>query len=259
MFHRNKEETITTKLVFRNTQLLLPSIEKRVQSAAGIRLLFIQAVHDVICSNYPLRPRHACRLAALALQANCGDYDPARFKKKSIVSEMAVHVPEHLRSSSDPVYWEQRIVEYYKKLHGLSSLAAMQKYLELCRQHPCYGSTFFPVTYIPPVTSLFKQQYDGDVLLAVNALGMHIVDASLAREVKGKPVKMCPFQRILSWDSDKLTFFCEYLPLHGPSELYTFKTPHGNLINDLFCDWLEEYRRCAQAIARHRAAQRGQA
>jgi len=244
---QQKEAPLNTKLVFRTTQMLLPSIERRVQSPAGIRLLFIQALHDVKCSNYPMKPGHAARLAALALQANVGDFDPSKFKEYSVSSLL----PEHLKSINAS-RWEAAVLENHKKLAGMDSNAAMLQFVEICRKHPAYGSTFFPVTFVPHVMTSFKQQYEGDVILAVNAIGIHIIDSSLARSPDGKPIKMCPFQRILSWDSDKLTFFCEFLPMHGPSELYTFKTPHGNLINDLVCDWLEEYRKCAEAMAQAR-------
>lgn len=240
-----------SKFLFRTTQILPHVEELRVASPAGTRLLYLEGVHDVLCGNHPLRAPTLVRLAALELCASKGPYTERAWQDGTVADHLALYVPKHAASLRSARAWEAVIRDEYAALGDTKSpLDCQRAYLAVIQQLPSYGSTFFPVTFIPEEVTPFKQMFEGDILLGVNAIGVHLIDTRLCRRADASPVRTCPFQRIISWDSDKLTFFFEYLPAEGNAQhpiLLTFSTPHGNMINDLLCDWLEAFRTAAAA------------
>ena len=240
-----------SKFLFRTTQILPHVEELRVVSPSGTRLLYLEGVHDVLCGNHPFRPPTLVKLAALQLGASKGPYNDSTWQDGIVADHLALYIPKHAASLRSARAWEGVIRDEYAALGDkMSPLECQRAYLAIIQQLPSYGSTFFPVTFIPEEVTPFKQVFEGDILLGVNAIGVHLIDTRLCRRADTSPVRTCPFQRIISWDSDKLTFFFEYLPAEGDAEhpiLLTFSTPHGNMINDLLCDWLEAFRAAAAA------------
>ena len=240
-----------SKFLFRTTQILPHVEELRVVSPTGTRLLYLEGVHDVLCGNHPFRPASLVKLAALQLCASKGPYDDGTWQDGTISDHLALYIPKHAASLRSARAWEDAICDEYAALGDkMSALDCQRAYLDIVQQLPSYGSTFFPVTFIPEEVTPFKQVFEGDILLGVNAIGVHLIDTRLCRRADTSPVRTCPFQRIISWESDKLTFFFEYLPAEGNAQhpiLLTFSTPHGNMINDLLYDWLEAFRSAAAA------------
>lgn len=240
-----------SKFLFRTTQILPHVEELRVVSPSGTRLLYLEGVHDVLCGNHPFRPATLVKLAALQLCASKGPYSESTWQDGTVSDHLALYIPKHAASLRSARAWEGVIRDEYAALGDkMSALECQRAYLAVIQQLPSYGSTFFPVTFIPEEVTPFKQIFEGDILLGVNAIGVHLIDTRLCRRADTSPVRTCPFQRIISWDSDKLTFFFEYLPAEGNAQhpvLLTFSTPHGNMINDLLCDWLEAFRSAAAA------------
>jgi len=65
--------------------------------------------------------------------------------------------------------WLQRILEEHKRHTGKEKLILQLLYLQLVRQWPHYGSTFFKAEYIPGTQSAYKQQFQGEVRIGSNS------------------------------------------------------------------------------------------
>jgi len=251
-------EGFAAKFMFRLTQVLPHIEEMKITSPAGVRLLFIQGVHDVLVGNHPVSPGVAVKLAALQLYASKGPFKSAAWKEGTVSGSLASYVPKHLHSQYYAKSWESSICEVYQSLgQDMKEIDCQTAYLDILKRLPSYGSTYFPVTYTPSDVTPFKQFFQGDVTLAINAIGIHLIDVRLCRRKDVSAIVTFPFQRILSWDAEKLTFFFEYQKLNstnGKSSLFSFSTPNAKLINDLMHDWLEAFQEYATEVRESQAA-----
>jgi len=126
------------------------------------------------------------------------------------------------------------------------------------RQWQHYGCTFFKGENITQKDQhFFQQDFDGKVRIGINHIGVHIVE----------PTKLTiityPWNIVVDWQSQKQTLFLEVedearkqeaeksvikMPFMKkskriPTKQFYFKANQAELINDMICDWLEEYYR----------------
>jgi len=126
-------------------------------------------------------------------------------------------------------------------------------YLEIAREWEHYGCTFFKGKNVTQNEQhFFTQDFEGKVRIGVNQNGIHIIEPSKLKIVT------YPWDIVIDWHSQKQIFFLEVedeikekssikLPTFGrskrkvPTKQYYFNSKQAELINDLICDWLEEY------------------
>jgi len=236
------------RFVFRQTQILMLEEELSIESAWGIRLLYLDAVRNVHCGNHPMRGLDCVDLAAFQLQEEFGDYDSGRFAKGWLLEDggktFKKYVPEHVKSMASKGDWEHRIVVAYKKLTGMAPREAQLKYLDIVRLLPSYGSTFFKAENEPDATTTRRQWFDGNIIVGVNSLGIHLIDPEMVHKTKVSPIFTIFLTWLISWDSDQGLFFAEYEGLNpgDATRSLTLRTPEAHMINDVLCDWLDKYK-----------------
>jgi len=167
------------------------------------------------------------------------------WKAGTVSSNLSSYIPKYLHSLLFSKAWEASVCEVYQRYGSkLTELDCQKRYVDLLKKLPSYGSTYFPVTYHPAELTLSKQMFQGDIIMGINAIGIHLIDVHQCKRQPNKATLTFPFQRIISWDCDKLTFFFEYhkLKSDNKSSLFTFSTPHATLIRDLMYDWLDAFK-----------------
>ncbi|KAN0043360.1 hypothetical protein ACTA71_011012 [Dictyostelium dimigraforme] len=224
------------RLVYRPTSVLPLELEKSINTAEATHLFYIQAIHNVINSNYPCEEDVALKLASIQLQVLVGDQkmEHQDHFKESITR----YIPSHLLNKRKVEEWEQLVIPQHSLLRGSDSLQLKRAYLETCQRWAYYGSTFFKAKYIPANTSFFTQEFQGKVSIGINGNGFHIIDP--------KEMKMVSYsyRDIIAWDSTSNSFTIKFKigqEKKFETKPYIFKTPQGELINDLISDWSEEW------------------
>lgn len=223
------------KFVFRPTAVLPLRVEHSLAQPEAVHLLYLQAVHHVINSNYPCLSQTAVILAGVQLQIELGDQKAEHYDH--IRDEMNRYIPEHLREKRKSEEWLADIHTAHQLHKGKDPLALKKAYLEVVQQWPFYGSTFFRVKGVPSQTSFFKQEYQGTVVVGVNHYGIHMIHP---RALKFETWR---YQDLVYWDSTPTSFVFQVQAgvKTEPYRTYTLKTPQAEVINDLMHDWSEEW------------------
>ena len=81
------------------------------------------------------------------------------------------------------------IMDYWRKLNGVSASFAQQKYMEILSQCPAFGSTFFEVEYPSK-----DQRFPKDLWLAINCRGIQIYQRSAVA-----PIQTNAYESIVSF------------------------------------------------------------
>jgi hypothetical protein len=181
------------QLTFRTTSILPLSQERNIKDPMAIHLFYIQAVFNVIESNYPCEPdvagKHASHcmaenlaltrvrlslfaagLAGLQMQLTLGDHKPETHTLEYLGRFGKSYVPQHLKRKMRSTKWKTRIIEEHKRHTGKDKLILQLLYLQLVRQWPYYGSTFYKAEYLPATQSFYKQPFEGEVRIGTSPL-----------------------------------------------------------------------------------------
>jgi len=205
----------------------------------------MQAVANVIQSNYPCDISTAVKLGSIQLQITVGDRKPDVHKPGYLVDSLNKFVPEHLMAKQKPELWEEQLFQGHDSYKKKNPDSLKVDYLKLVREWPHYGCTFFKAKYQPEETVFYKLEFEGDSRVGVNQNGIHIVEP---REMK---IISYSFDQIESWNSDKKMFWFVYnqMETKGTGAFKTkkpmrkvckFQSKQAELINDLMCDWWDE-------------------
>eukprot|EP00727_Mastigamoeba_balamuthi_P006928 m51a1_g2856 hypothetical protein (566) ;mRNA; f:328833-330743 len=250
-------------LVYRPTAVLPIEQEVAARSNEAVNVFYLQAVHDVVCSNYPSTPELALKLAGVQLHVDAGDHNPQAHHAGYLRSTIAQYVPEHLFKKAPADKWEARVLHEHREHVGKDRQLMKKKYLTAVRGWKYYGSTFFRAEFTPTRQSFFHQPFQGEVVIGINRVGVHIIDGkALKSSHPASAVVTCPYGRIVWWDGDQSSFALECVPVSGSASdhgmVFAFRTTQGALISDLIHDWHGEYERAArQAKAIKRALAEG--
>ena len=232
------------KLMLKPTTILPLQEEAGVASPSGINLFYLQAVYDTIESHYPTTAEDAVTLAGMQMYVTNGAYDPAVHKPGFLAPNLESFVPKHIFAAKkvrrNAAAWEEMIYAEQRRLGTRDRLEVMNMYLAHARAWPCYGATFFNVVHNPPNMGFYRQKGLGDVVLGINRLGLHIIDAK-EMGANSTPITFYKWEEITSWDSDEETFFFEYIrPGMSEPSMVSLDTSQGDYINDLMHDWMDE-------------------
>lgn len=237
------------QLTFRTTSILPLSQERNIKDPMAIHLFYIQAVFNVIESNYPCEPDVAAGLAGLQMQLTLGDHKPDTHTPEYLNRFVKAYVPQHLKRKMRSSKWRNRIIEEHKRHTGKDKLILQLLYLQLVRQWPYYGSTFFKAEYLPVTQSFYKQPFEGEVRIGINMYGLHIIDP------KRMIMNTYTYTDLKEWESDKDLFY--FLTPKGEVKKHIYKTPQANLVNDLLWDVISDLAQHVKKIDTIREKQGG--
>jgi len=180
--------------------------------------VYLQALWSVIESEYPCTIEDAVRLAGLQVQIVYGDHKPGSHTAGFLTQNLKNFVPADLYSMKKPSEWEALIFKAHAMNTGKTAEEAKLEYLEIVKQWPFYGTTFYP-----PCRSVNNRKLPGKVIIGVNAEGILLLKRD--KEL----VSTHPFTEICSWASSSTTFAFEF-GTQVESQKYTFETRQGAII-----------------------------
>lgn len=158
--YKNTDDAISTRFVFK-IRLFTPIPETDV---AAVELAYFQAVSDVTDSRYPCSEVDCIRLVALHAQQLYGDFNPGT---DVFGAEFQDYLPETFEPTAG---LKKAIMSQYEGLAGLDPFNAKLEYLKYVQAWPSYGCQVYPVQ---PENN---PDYPSELLLAVNATGVFIID-----------------------------------------------------------------------------------
>ncbi|XP_024237655.1 FERM domain-containing protein 4B isoform X2 [Oncorhynchus tshawytscha] len=109
-----------------------------------VELFFLNAKSSVFNEIIEVESENVFKLAAYALQEAKGDYTSVE-SSRSDLNKLPVLPTRVLREHPSLVYCEDRVIEHYENLKGLSRGQAIVRYLALVESLPTYGVHYYPV------------------------------------------------------------------------------------------------------------------
>ncbi|KAM9536439.1 FERM domain-containing protein 4B isoform 6-T6 [Salvelinus alpinus] len=109
-----------------------------------VELFFLNAKSSVFNEIIEVESENVFKLAAYALQEAKGDYTSVE-SSRSDLNKLPVLPTRILREHPSLVYCEDRVIEHYENLKGLSRGQAIVQYLALVESLPTYGVHYYPV------------------------------------------------------------------------------------------------------------------
>jgi len=183
-------------------------------------LLYIQALANVINSDYPCTSDAAVKLAGLQVHIVYGDHNRQTHSAGFLVPNLKDYVPKDLFGQKKPDQWEQLIFTEHARHKGKTADEAKSAYLAITKKWPYYGTTFYP-----PCKSINNgRKIPSKVIIGVNAEGI-----LLLRPKDKELISTHPFTEICSWASSSTTFAFEF-GVQTEATKYTFETRHGAII-----------------------------
>nr|CBN80978.1 FERM domain-containing protein 4B [Dicentrarchus labrax] len=109
-----------------------------------VELFFLNAKSLVFNETIEVESGNVFKLAAFALRSQKGDYASAE-TARSDLKQLPVLPTKVLREHPSLNYCEDKVIEHYKKLKGLTRGQAIVQYLALVESLPTYGVHYYPV------------------------------------------------------------------------------------------------------------------
>lgn len=202
---RQQLESDEPVLTLQRNVFLEKSKEKEVSDLKLLRMLYSEAKGNVLDGRYPCETEDCMVLGAIQARLELGPYDAAKHTPEFFRARIRDFLPEHACRS----HWfllglggakhgpERRLSEHYQAIaSNVKDGRLMRKYLEFCWAFPYYGSAFFSGQVERPVRGLaaLMDHYDLPVLVAINRLGIHLMDQAQPAVLLSLPYKQ------LSWD-----------------------------------------------------------
>jgi len=199
-------------------KIFLRDDEREMLDLIAKHHVYIQALHSVIESEYPCSVEDAIKLAGLQVQITYGDHKPGNHVVGFLTANLKQFVPKDLFSQKKPSDWEALLFKAHAANSGKTEEDAKTEYLDIVKQWPFYGTTFYP-----PCKTIGSKKIPNKVIIGVNAEGILLLkkDKDL--------VSTHPFTEICSWASSSTTFAFEF-GSQTESQKYTFETKQGAII-----------------------------
>lgn len=199
-------------------KIFLRDDEREMQDLIAKHHVYIQALHSVIDSEYPCSVEDAIKLAGLQVQIVYGDHKPGNHVVGFLSANLKQFVPKDLFQQKKPNDWEALIFKAHAQNSSKSEEDAKTEYLDVVKQWPFYGTTFYP-----PCKTIGSKKIPNKVIIGVNAEGILLLKKD--KEL----VSTHPFTEICSWASSSTTFAFEF-GSQTESQKYTFETKQGAII-----------------------------
>jgi hypothetical protein len=145
------------QLLYKAKLVLKTSDPDIMADPEAIRMIYLQAVRDVVTSRYPPQEKDITVLAALQLQATYGNYKEDTYNESWLLSKMEECMPLILLTKDKKLIpkmkkdektckeWAVKIIAKYQKVNGFTAREAMLNYLDYVQEWVFYGATFFTV------------------------------------------------------------------------------------------------------------------
>jgi len=194
--------------------------DREMEDSVARNLLYIQALANVINSDYPCTAEAAIKLAGLQVHIVYGDHNRQVHTQGFLTPNLKNFVPKDLFSQKKPEQWETAIFVEHARHKGKNPDEARAAYLAITKKWPFYGTTFYP-----PCKSINNgRRVPSKVIIGVNAEGI------LLLKPKDKDlISTHPFTEICSWASSSTTFAFEF-GVQQDATKYTFETKQGAII-----------------------------
>uniref|UniRef100_A0A8C8G533 FERM domain-containing protein n=2 Tax=Oncorhynchus tshawytscha TaxID=74940 RepID=A0A8C8G533_ONCTS len=126
----------------------------------------IQVKNKILEEEIYCPPEASVLLASYAVQAKYGDYDPNVHKLGFLAQEELLPKRVINLYQMTAEMWEERITSCYAEHRGRTREDAEMEYLKIAQDLEMYGINYFPI----------RNKKGTDLLLGVDALGLHIYD-----------------------------------------------------------------------------------
>jgi myosin-7 len=213
----NSTGTSNPAFIFKK-KIFLRDDSKEMEDTVYKHFIYIQALHSVIESEYPCSIDDALKLAGLQVQIVYGDHKASSHTVGFLTQNLKQFVPKDLFPLKKPNEWEAAIFKAHAMNIGKTAEEAKTEYLEIVKQWPFYGTTFFP-----PCKTISAKKLPQRVIIGVNAEGILLLKKD--KEL----VSTHPFTEICSWASSSATFAFEF-GSQSESQKYTFETRQGAIV-----------------------------
>ncbi|PRP77912.1 hypothetical protein PROFUN_08446 [Planoprotostelium fungivorum] len=248
---RQKKLSTDFRLVYKPTCIVPLSIERKLSQLEAVNIFFMEAIKNVVSSNYPCDIDTAVRLGGLQAQAILGDRNPAQHKVGYMQKEIRRFIPEHLHAMKRTEEWEELIFASHEKNRGQPKNITKMLYLQQVRQWKYYGSVFFEATFTPSSQTFYNQEFSGIIHVGVNHDGLHFIDPKIMKVVSVE------FKDVVKISSNAFMFGVTQRQEDpaAPAREWIVKTRAGTLIDDLIHDWFAEIRATNNWIEEERVRQ----
>uniref|UniRef100_A0AAR2KVG4 NF2, moesin-ezrin-radixin like (MERLIN) tumor suppressor a n=1 Tax=Pygocentrus nattereri TaxID=42514 RepID=A0AAR2KVG4_PYGNA len=129
-------------------------------------LFFLQVKKKILEEEVYCPPEASVLLASYAVQAKYGDYDPSVHKPGFLAQEELLPKRVINLYQMTAEMWEERITACYAEHRGRTRDEAEMEYLKIAQDLEMYGVNYF----------FIRNKKGTDLLLGVDALGLHIYD-----------------------------------------------------------------------------------
>jgi len=213
-----RKKSDTEPMFLFKKKIFLKDDDREMEDTIAKDLIYKQALHSVISSEYPVTIPDAIKLASLQCQVVCGDHNNSVHNTAFLVPNITDFVPKNLFGHKKPQDWAQTILEGHESLIGKSQEDAKKDYLNTVKSWGYYGSTFYP-----PCKSIGRNLHS-KVVIGVNYEGIRLLKPKTKQVISEHF-----FTEILSWASSSGTFAFE-VGTQSSSEKFTFETKQGSII-----------------------------
>jgi len=213
-----KKDGTEPKIIFKK-KIFLRDDDREMKDSVAKHLLFIQATYSVIESDYPCSVEEAITLAGLQVQVVYGDHNANTHVVGFLSQNLKNFIPKQLMPLKKPSEWEAAVFKAHAKNAGKSAEDSKSMYLDIVKQWPYYGTTFYP-----PCKTVGNRKIPARVIIGVNAEGI-----LLLKPRDKELISTHPFTEICSWASSANTFAFEF-GSQNESQKYTFETKQGAII-----------------------------
>ncbi|XP_028681281.1 NF2, moesin-ezrin-radixin like (MERLIN) tumor suppressor a isoform X1 [Erpetoichthys calabaricus] len=159
----SKEEPITFSFL---AKFYPENAEEELVQEITQHLFFLQVKKQILDEDIFCPPEASVLLASYAVQAKYGDYDPNVHKPGFLAQEELLPKRVINLYQMTPEMWEERITAWYAEHRGRPRDEAEMEYLRIAQDLEMYGVNYFSI----------RNKKGTDLLLGVDALGLHIYD-----------------------------------------------------------------------------------
>ncbi|KAK6313498.1 NF2, moesin-ezrin-radixin like (MERLIN) tumor suppressor a [Coregonus clupeaformis] len=159
----SKEEPITLNFL---AKFYPENAEEELVQDVTQHLFFLQVKNKILEEEIYCPPEASVLLASYAVQAKYGDYDPNVHKPGFLAQEELLPKRVINLYQMTAEMWEERITACYAEHRGRTREDAEMEYLKIAQDLEMYGINYFPI----------RNKKGTDLLLGVDALGLHIYD-----------------------------------------------------------------------------------
>lgn len=188
---------------------------------SSMELMYIQGVHDVLNMVDLCKNEDTFDLAALQLHVKLGAHQAGR-TRQLLQREVERFVPSRVFDMVDRDVIIATVFSRYVELEGYSRAEAREEYMQIIREFPSYGSSYFLVT-----CSGLLSKGSKEVVVSITPRGLFVID-NYSKEI----IKDYVFKDILTWGHSPTQFILATGTVKDKKTV-SFKCTSGKEMNDM--------------------------